>query len=143
MIVKPETKRALVKPRRRLECIKMYLGEFWCNDVNWVYLAQNVLYLWVCMSTVMSCQVSSKAKHIFLFLSDCQLLRKGSMCEARDGKRIVQVLEKQSCHSLISNWHINGQVNLFTHQHEIVRESKVNTECVCYSGAWLWIEFGV
>lgn len=81
----------------------MYLGEFWCNDVNWVYLAQNVLYLWVCMSTVMSCQVSSKAKHIFLFLSDCQLLRKGSMCEARDGKRIVQVLEKQSCHSLISN----------------------------------------
>ena len=94
LVGKPEDKRVLVKPWHGWEEVKIYLWEFWCNDVNWVHLAQNALHLWICVKTVMSLQVSLKTKNVLQCLSDCQLLgkkKKTLMCEVSGGKRIIQV----------------------------------------------------
>lgn len=56
------------------------------------------------------------------WLSASRKKKRGAlMCEVIGGKWIIRVLEKQSYHSLITIWwHINWQVNIFTHQHEMV-----------------------
>ena len=122
------------------EDVKIYLWEFWCNYANWIHLAQNALHLWICVKTVMSLQVPSKTKKclamsewLVSFSKKKKKKKKTLMCEVSGEKWIIQVLEKQSCHSLITVWwHVNWQVNIFTHPHEMVHEPKVNIECVHY-----------
>jgi hypothetical protein len=75
LVGKPEGKSACVKPTHRWEDIKIYLGKLWCNDVNWICLAQNSPVVGLCEH----CDEPSgliKAKNTFQFLNDCQLLRK-------------------------------------------------------------------
>jgi hypothetical protein len=41
LVGKPEGKRALGRPRRRWENIRMDLGEVWWEDLDWIHLAQD------------------------------------------------------------------------------------------------------
>jgi hypothetical protein len=50
----PEGKRPLDRPRCRWEDITMYLKDLWCEDVDWIHLAQDRVLWLALVNTVMS-----------------------------------------------------------------------------------------
>jgi len=53
----PYKKRPLGRPRHSWDNIKMYLKQIWCEDVDWIHLAQNRDEWWVLVNMVIKLQV--------------------------------------------------------------------------------------
>jgi hypothetical protein len=71
LVGKPESKRPLGKPRRRLvDNIKMVLGEIGWDGVDWIDLAQDRGQWRTLVNTVMNLRVPSSSEN---FLSGCAI----------------------------------------------------------------------